>query len=186
MTPRYHCHRSKRSPFDFIFRLSVSCRTRLFDIPITTNFPIIMILVIVHRISKSFLFDSIACRYRVELNCSIPLCLISPPSCFLSSLIGYRCPLDLIHRFSMSCRTRLFGIPMTFFPNHHYGRYRFHIQRFAEGGDYDDQELNELEELLQEPRKEASFSSWHPPPKKPGFLTRPPLTPRRCNKSKQT
>eukprot|EP00904_Undaria_pinnatifida_P004042 jgi/Undpi1/13639/HiC_scaffold_9.g03293.m1 len=32
-------------------------------------------------------------------------------------------------------------------------------RRFAEGGDYDDQELNELEELLQEPRKEVALAA---------------------------
>ncbi|CAM9618005.1 unnamed protein product [Scytosiphon promiscuus] len=35
-------------------------------------------------------------------------------------------------------------------------------KRFAEGGDYDDQELTELENLLQEPREEARFSPREP------------------------
>lgn len=35
-------------------------------------------------------------------------------------------------------------------------RLAVHPQRFADGGDYDDQELNELEEFLREPREEAS------------------------------
>lgn len=47
-------------------------------------------------------------------------------------------------------------------------------QRFAEGGDYDDQELNELEELLQEPRKEVSIRSQQNKTQHFSFLTGPP------------
>lgn len=39
---------------------------------------------------------------------------------------------------------------------------RYPQQLFSEGGDYDDQELNELEEFLREPREEASERFFSP------------------------
>lgn len=37
--------------------------------------------------------------------------------------------------------------------------YLARLQRFADGGDYDDKELEELDQVLEEPRKEASHDA---------------------------